>query len=271
MKDVCIKWTGSKRLQANSIIKHFPKTIRTYYEPFFGGGAMFYKLMHSEISVENIVCSDFNEHLMKLWEIVKTDPDGLSTHYQKEWTTLNTTTTDYYLDIRKRFNTDKSPYDFFVLLRTCRNGLVRFNKKGEFNVCFHYGRKGMTPDKIEETIKHWSKLLQKVTLLKRDFAEVQSEPGDFIYCDPPYSHSMGETIYGQGSFDYQKLYDWLREQKGNYAVSLDGMQGSEDVSINVPQDVYKDCYLIHGGTNKLNQDIENRDRIYDSLYVKSGV
>lgn len=268
MKDVCVKWTGSKRLQANNIIQHFPKVIKTYYEPFFGGGAMFYKLMNSNIQVENIVCSDLNEHLMGIWQIVKNDPQNLSDHYLKEWTILNTTSVDYYLEVRKRFNLEKSPYDFFFLLRTCRNGLVRFNSKGEFNVCFHYGRKGMTPDKIDETIKHWSNLLKKVTLLKQDYTLIKSERGDFVYCDPPYSHSMPETIYGHNSFNYKQMYEWLRSQEGSYALSLDGTQGDEDVSILVDEDLYNEKYLIDGGTNKLNQDISNRDRIYDSLYIK---
>ena len=32
-----IKWSGSKRSQANDILKFFPKQINTYYEPFCGG------------------------------------------------------------------------------------------------------------------------------------------------------------------------------------------------------------------------------------------
>lgn len=39
-----IKWSGSKRSQADEILKYVPKEFDTYYEPFIGGGAILYNL-----------------------------------------------------------------------------------------------------------------------------------------------------------------------------------------------------------------------------------
>jgi len=268
MKDVLIKWTGTKRLQSKHIIKHFPDHINTYYEPFLGSGAMLYKLMTSTKTVGRYICGDNNEHLINVWKIVKESPARLIEQYTKMREKVSY---DYYMEVRKRFNEEKDPIDFFFLLRTCRNGLVRFNNKGQFNVCFHYGRLGMPADKMAETIHHWSDLLNKksVEIEQRDYKEVNSEKGDFLYLDPPYS-KPGVGQFYEALFDYEELWGWLERQKGDYAMSMDGLQGEEDISLNVPAKLYTERHLVPGGANRLNHEISERDRIYDSLYIRQG-
>ena len=58
-----IKWSGSKRSQADEIIKYFPTNIYTYYEPFVGGASILRKLMEcsDSIHVDKYVCSDLNK------------------------------------------------------------------------------------------------------------------------------------------------------------------------------------------------------------------
>ena len=79
--DILIKWTGSKRLQSPHIIKFFPKKIKTYREPFLGGGSMLYVLLSSDIEVENFECSDLNAPLIAIWQMVKDNPDELFNRY----------------------------------------------------------------------------------------------------------------------------------------------------------------------------------------------
>ncbi|QDU82790.1 DNA adenine methylase [Polystyrenella longa] len=95
---VLIKWTGSKRLQAKQIVKRFPRTNGTYFEPFVGGGSVLYELLKIPILNIGIVC-------------VKR---GHSTFSKREMSLTR---------LRILFS---------FLLRTCRNGLVRFNKAGKF-------------------------------------------------------------------------------------------------------------------------------------------
>jgi DNA adenine methylase len=133
LQHVLIKWTGSKRRQARKIVAHFPRRIATYYEPFIGGGSVLYELLGSEISVGRYEISDTCEPLIALWRLVQTDPNRLIEGYAENWRILQVRGGTYYQQIRKEFNETQNPHLFFFLLRTCRNGLIRFNRGGEFN------------------------------------------------------------------------------------------------------------------------------------------
>ena len=78
-----IKWTGSKRSQTTEILKHFPREMDTYYEPFVGGGSIMRALLESDIKVNRIVCSDINNDLIRLWQDIKDYPQELADRYKE--------------------------------------------------------------------------------------------------------------------------------------------------------------------------------------------
>ncbi len=259
--DILIKWTGSKRLQSPHIIKFFPKKIKTYREPFIGGGSMLYVLLSSDIEVENFECSDLNGPLIAIWQLVKDNPEELFNFYKDRWPFEN----DQYYKMRGEFNKDQDPKKFFCILRACRNGLVRYNQKGEFTSAFHLGRKGITPDKLHPVIMDWSSKLQRVAFKSQDYQEVESEEDDFIYLDPPYAF-IGEFYHGM--IDFQKLWDWMGRQKAAYALSLNGMKGDKDCTVDVPSGLFDEHMLVDNGNNKFDQLNGNSVKAKDSLYVK---
>lgn len=263
--DVLIKWTGSKRLQAPNIILHFPSQISTYYEPFIGGGSMLYVLMNSNISVNSYECSDLNPELIGLWQLIKTQPEQLFKYYKSLWPYNK----EKYLVIRDRFNISRSSEAFFCLLRTCRNGLVRYNKKGHFTSAFHQGRRGVHPDNLEAVLYYWHNLLVKnnVKFLTRDYREVQTKTGDFLYLDPPYAMPTSDKFY-YGMIDFTVFWQWLRKQPSNYALSLNGFKDQIDWRIEVPEDLYDKHLLIDNGTNKFDQLCGKHVLARDSLYVR---
>jgi DNA adenine methylase len=157
--EVLIKWIGTKRLQSTQIIKYFPQTINCYYEVFLGGGAMLFTLLSSKINVKKIVCVDLNTSLIGIYQLVITDPNKLYESYLTHWNNLDTEG-KYYYQLRQEFNNDKDPLKFFFLLRTCRNGLVRYNKQGNFNSAFHFKRHGVMPEKLKQTINLWHEKLR---------------------------------------------------------------------------------------------------------------
>lgn len=52
MYEPAIKWSGSKRSQAEEILKRFPRQINTYYEPFCGGCSILRRLLDGDIEVK---------------------------------------------------------------------------------------------------------------------------------------------------------------------------------------------------------------------------
>ena len=131
-----IKWSGSKRSQSIEIISHFPNEINTYYEPFCGGASVLRALLESSIKVNRYVCSDINKDLINLWLTIKTSYEKLYEDYNRMWTEMSFLETQlqkqmYYNRVRERYNQLHIPSDFFFLNRTCYNGLIRYNQKGQ--------------------------------------------------------------------------------------------------------------------------------------------
>ena len=270
-----IKWTGSKRSQVAEIIKYFPDTIDTYYEPFLGGGSVLRALIESGKKVNRIVCSDINADLIALWLDIKNHPVELADRYEELWHGLTAKDDDkarkiaYYNAVRNRFNEERCPADFLFLLRTCANGMPRYNGKGQFNTSFHITRDGIRPEALRKVIYEWAALLKKADVAFRQgsYDNIQSSKGDFLYLDPPYANTKG--IY-YGKIDYVAFFNWIRRQDGGFALSFDGRCKEKDYTYDVPKDLYERHDYIRSGNSSFRRVTGNsRDSIvYESLYIK---
>ena len=269
-----IKWSGSKRSQAEEIIKVFPKTIRTYYEPFVGGGSVVRRLLSTDIHVENYICSDLNGDLIDLWNLIKEQPLLLADAYEDMWHELNKNDDkerkkQYFYKVRDRFNKEKNPIDFMFIMRTTTNGMPRYNFKGEFNNSFHITRNGIKPKTLKKIILDWSQLLNQhnVLFIQQDYSQVQVRSGDFTYLDPPYANTKGMYY---GALDYEKFWNWLRKQKWGYVLSFDGISGDEDNTYQVPKDIYDRHEYLLSGNSSFKRIIgkSNDSIVYESLYIK---
>lgn len=274
MSEPVIKWTGSKRSQSKELIKYFPKEINTYYEPFCGGASMLRRLLESDIKVERYCCSDINSDLISLWELIKNEPENVANHYKELWLELNQDDDkerkkQYFGYVRERFNRDKSPLDFMFIMRTTTNGMPRYNKDGYFNNSLHITRDGIQPDRLKGIILDWSELLNKnnVQFKSQDYQSIISNEDDFLYLDPPYAATKG--IYF-GKIDYEKLWCWLRNQRGKYIMSFDGKSGEVDSTYSVPDNVYSMHIYVKSGNSSFKRTIgkSTNSVVYESLYIK---
>ena len=270
-----IKWSGSKRHQSEEILNHFPKEIDTYYEPFCGGASVLFALLNNpNIKVNNYICSDNNQDLINLWNYIKNDKDSLKIEYRNLWIELNSYESQqlkkyFYENIRQDFNTNREPWKFMFLNRTCFNGLIRYNSKGEFNTSFHLNRNGIDPDKLDKIIDEWSELINinDVTFKCCSYQEIIPQENDFLYLDPPYAHTKG--MY-QETFNKELFFKYLSNLKCKYALSYDGISGKDINTFSVPKHLYNSHILIKSGNSSFKR-IKESDKnamVYESLYIK---
>ena len=214
-----VKWVGGKRQLMLELLKNMPETYNRYFEPFIGGGALFF-----ELQPQNGYISDMNEELINLYTVVRDDVyeliDALNKHKVSK---------EYFLKIRNLDRTEKynklsdieKASRFIYLNRTCFNGLYRVNSKGQFNVPFGKYTNPTICD--ERTIYADSLLLQKVEVLYGDFEQTEKfaiADNTFIYCDPPYRPLTATANFSAYSVQSFSDADQIRLKKYADRLSL---------------------------------------------------
>jgi DNA adenine methylase len=182
-----VKWAGGKRQLLRQFRElglyppeDFNPLANTYYEPFVGGGAVFFDLLP-----KNAALSDLNKELVITYNVIKNNVDELIQSLQK-----HVYDKEYYLEVRAKKIDDWADVEiasrFIFLNRTGFNGLYRVNKSGQFNVPF--GRYNNPVICDEDNLRRVSDALQDVTITHQDYKNAlkTAKSGDFIYLDPPY-------------------------------------------------------------------------------------
>lgn len=195
-----VKWPGGKRLLVPKILKLVPEDIKRYWEPFVGGGAVFFSIADQ---VERAFLGDSNKELMIAYEVVRDKVEELieilQTHSHKHHRD-----SEYYYKVRQQHPSEETK-DTIVAARliylnkTGFNGLYRVNNNGEFNV--PKGKYDNPSICDESNLRAASRKLQPTSLLssEKPFDKVvQPSLGDLVYCDPPYHGTF--TGYQAGGF-----------------------------------------------------------------------
>lgn len=186
-----LKWAGGKRTLSAFIMPFVPKCFNAYFEPFLGGGALFFTLYQKGFLRNKIILNDKNKELINTYEILQNKLselfkilENLQINHNKEhfYTIRN-------LDRNKEFiNEDRifRAARFIYLNKTCFNGLCRYNASGEFNTPLGSYKNPKIYEK--EVLSNASLALQNVQLRNDDFETIcnKAKKDDFIYFDPPY-------------------------------------------------------------------------------------
>lgn len=264
-----IKWSGSKRKVAYQIAAMAPSKFSTYYEPFVGGGSMMYA-----IDAKYKIASDINKPLIDLWNLIKNDSKFLLETYVKYWNLLNDEKNPdsykVFYEVREQFNITFRPEDLFFLSRTCVNGLIRFNRQGEFNNSLHYTRKGINPKKLEKIIYYWVEKIENVQFKHIDYMDILSlvKKGDFVYLDPPYFNTKGMYYGAIDMGPFLSFLEQLNSKGVNYMLSFDGKTCAKDYTFDIPNELYKRHEYLHTGKSTFKKVIDKEANIvYESLYM----
>lgn len=273
-----IKWTGSKRSLAPQILRLLPP-YRRYFEPFVGGGALLYVA-----AVPGSVAGDIYRPLIALWRLIQSSPSQVVENYYIQWTALNAELDGldrkklasghrlpaYFYKVRDRFNRNNDPLDLNFIMRTCVNGIVRFNGNGRFNNSFHLSRRGMNPTSFERVVSSWVRAIEGVDLVCQDYTLTldRAEKGDFVYLDPPYAGNKQRYIDDLDLVRFFANLDMLNDRGVKWALSFDGRRGDLNLVHNVPNSLYKRHMLLSSGNSAVNKVLNGPiEAVQESLYL----
>ena len=163
----------------------------TWVEPFMGSGVVGFN-----IAPNKAIFSDTNPYTIEFYNKIKNgniNSYKVRAFLENEGKKLEEKDDEYYYEVRERFNREHNVLDFLFLNRSCFNGMIRFNRSGEFNVPYGHKPKRFSKayiTKITNQVKYIENKLKECdwSFICQSFEEtIENCNGkEFIYCDPPY-------------------------------------------------------------------------------------
>jgi len=197
-----VKWPGGKRGLLRALLPLVPSDYRRYYEPFLGGGALFFALRP-----DRSILGDRNCELISMYREVRDNPDRVIASLRR----LKNTEKEYYRVRASRPIAGAARAARLLYLMTLAfNGIHRVNLRGEFNV--PYGFKTHLDPCEEPKIRQASIALANTRLVNEDFERTvaSAAAGDVVYLDPPYTTSHRNN----GFVKYNaKIFTWNDQRR----------------------------------------------------------
>jgi len=211
-----LNYTGSKLKLLPQLIPLFPKTT-TIVDAFCGGGSISFNTNY-EITIANDIITPLVEFYSFLqtnsWETILSFINARQLGYDKN-------NQNHYSALRDRFNSEKNCIDFFLLVCSCTNNMLRFNKKFEFNQT--WGKRAYNPKTEEKLYGYWKRLQSKKIIFSNKSFDLVTIPEDaFVYLDPPYMITEAGYNSYWGKDKEAQLYDFidsLNEKGIKFALS----------------------------------------------------
>ena len=197
-----LKWPGGKRRLLRFILPLIPGEFGTYYEPFLGGGALFFALQP-----RSAVLADKNRDLISAYRQIKTNPEDVISALCD----LQNNERAYYRVRAWQPDTVVERAARLIYLATLSfNGIHRVNLRGTFNVPYGYKKHLKTCEPLR--IREASRILNAAKLKSQDFEQTvqPATAGDLIYFDPPYTTTHGDN----GFVKYNaRIFTWEDQKR----------------------------------------------------------
>ena len=268
-----LKWAGSKRQLLQVIDRYIPQNYDKYFEPFLGGGSVFFHLMP-----EKAVINDINKELMNSYLMIRDQLDSLmkilDNHIYDEKYFYAVREVDR-LDTYKKMTSVFKASRFIYLNRVCFNGLYRVNQKGQFNAPFGRYKNPTICNKILLTNINLflNNVDNEIKILNCDFEEALkgAKKGDFIYFDPPYdtdgSNFTNYTKKGFNKDDQIRLKKIIDSLTNKGCKCLLSNSNTEFI-----QELYKNYLIKEVKANRLiNSDSSGRGEVTELLIMNYNV
>lgn len=250
-----LKWVGNKQKQAYTIIRYFPATFDTYFEPFLGSGGVL-----GVLAPKRAVASDTFKPLAEIWQLLKSDKELLKTHYAERHALISKLgKKDAYEYVLSSYNASPNGADLVFLCRACYGGVVRFRKNDGYMSTPVGVHDPVLPESFSRRVEVWHARTLGAEFLHSDFAEAmaRAKRGDLVYCDPPYGDSQS-ILYGAQSFALERLFeaiDGCKQRGANVALSIDGTKfsGRKLCDVPVPNGLFEREEFVSVGRSMLKR------------------
>ncbi len=251
----------------NDNIEDIP--YQRFVEPFMGTGVVAFNIQPKKA----LLC-DSNPHLIKFYQAIQNKEINarvVRAFLTEEGEKLLHSDGEYYYEVRERFNNNHNSLDFLFLNRACFNGMMRFNKKGGFNVPFckkpnRFAQSLVT--KIVNQVDNISHIIScgDYEFRCQDFQSTLSQlrSNDLVYADPPYIGRHVDYFDSWSEEEEYILHSGLKNADCNFVLStwLSNKYRTNDYVFSL----WKDCYVAtkehfyHVGAKE-----SNRNAVYEAL------
>jgi len=297
-----LKWAGGKTQLLNELEARLPeqviktKIIKSYIEPFIGGGAFFFYLK-SKYKIENSIICDINREIIIAYKILQNQPYSLIEflyNLEQNYYDINENEREnFYYKVRDAYNLQINNFNYenyndewikraaylIFLNKTCFNGLFRQNRTGKFNVPFGKYKNPKICDK--ETLIFVNKSLENTLIISGDFTQTAPfiNNDSIVYFDPPYrplNATSSFTSYYKDSFDDDsqiRLADYYR--KLNLKKPFLMLSNSDPKNENSEENFFEKIY--HGfkierveASRMINSNGQKRGKIKELIITNQG-
>ena len=195
-----------------------------WLEPFMGTGVVAFNIVP-----QHALLCDSNPHLINFYKAINEGeivPEKVRSFLNHEGAKLLKQGESYYYEVRARFNLEHKPLDFLFLNRAGFNGMIRFNRKGHFNIPFcrkpqRFAQAYIT--KIVNQVDYVTQLLKNKNFIFKcqDFKKTITlgTAQDIIYCDPPYLDRHVDYYNGWNHEQEKILFEALSESPSRFILS----------------------------------------------------
>lgn len=210
-----IKWAGGKTQLLAALREHVPVRFGRYFEPFVGGGALFFDLHARGRLLGGATLGDANPYLVNAYRVVRDRVDELIDELRTEYVPAYRDGGErFYYAVRSNLHALDNKIEraaaFIFLNKTCFNGLWRVNRAGRCNVPWGKYKNPTICDAnnliaCSRALRGAARRADDVELRSEDFRVIEQSvgPGDFVYFDPPYvpvSPTSSFTAYAKDPF-----------------------------------------------------------------------
>ena len=197
-----------------------------WIEPFLGTGVVAFNQCSKKVLV-----NDSNPHIIQFYRDVKErklTPQIVREYLEKEGELLRSSGNegyDHFRHIRNRFNLTNNSLDFLFLSRAGFNGMMRFNRKGEWNISFCKKPNRFSKSYITKVVNQVKSVSAAISsnweFTHGDFEETieRATSIDLVYCDPPYFGRYVDYYNGWSEQDEVRLFNALSKTEAKFILS----------------------------------------------------